>query len=183
MYIVLGIGYLILKALGKKNNPGSPPPEAWPTDYEDDTGYEGQRTPGQATQPASLEELLERFDEAKQRAQRRAQEKTEAIESPEPQASQQPMYRNLEQEAAQRIKHAEEQRQLQDILSAQERVKQQEREFYQQVKSGSKLGNIESRKSKFKRKSDSRSKYKNLLIKRGGLKQAVVMKEILDRKY
>ena len=96
--------------------------------------------------------------------------------------SSQPAYRNLEQEAANRVREAEEQRQQQENLRISERIRQQKLELEQNLKKPVKKFN--SKKARVQNKtSTSRQSFRKLISQPGGLKQAVVMKEILERKY
>lgn len=176
IYIVLGIGYLILKNLGKnKSTPGEQAPYA---ENEEPTYAPPQTRTG--NQPLSLEELLERFDQAKQRAKARATEKLETIEPPaQAKKPTQPVYQNLEEEARQRIESAEYKKQLQEVVPGYARSG----ELTTTISTSSRVKG--ARPSYRSRRTKARpARFPATMLKNPrGLRQAMVLKEILDRKY
>ena len=160
IYIVLGVGYLLLKGLGKANKkqPNTtstpPPPVSQPS---------SRPQAGQPQQPASLEELLERFNQAKERNKPGAPAQASAPKPPVKRKPE-PTYRNLEEEA------------LQKLASNPYAVNIP-------LTSNTDTGSVRRNRDKRKERRTTTGSIAKLLNSKKGLKQAILMKEILDRKY
>lgn len=188
IYIVFGILYLIFGALKKLRKGGQAPDRPIAPYAEED-----EETVFQEHEPTSLEELLERYDEAAIRAKRKAADKVESMQEQVddefiPVAPQQPVIRNMEEEAMQQMQETERLKTLQEDLSAKARVEMQQRQVDAKLKPGRKRA--KPRVVRTRTKSYVRHKHPALLLEqlqavtrsRRGMQQAVVLSEILNRK-
>lgn len=201
IYIIFGIIYLIFGALKKRRqeqNTGTPP-----LFDEDETEVMGRRRaedvfqdhrPADHREPGSLEELLDRYEEAAQRAKQRAAGKIETVQEQVdeefiPVASNEPTIRNMEAEALEQMQRTEKLKALQEELPAKARVEV----FKQQQQQEQRPAQI---KVKRKRKDKRFLPYENdntaprrlqqlrkALGTKQGLQQAVMLSEILNRKH
>jgi hypothetical protein len=191
IYVVFGIIYLILGALKKRrqSQQGQPPqgPLAPYAEEEPEAVFDERQK-----EPSSLEELLERYEDAANRAKRRAAEKVETMQEQadyefEPVVWDQPVYENLEAEALKQMEETERLKSMQEELPAAARTEIQERELHAEIKPTKKA------KSRFRTKSGGRRTARDLnpllekinktASSRKGMQQAMVLSEIFNRKH
>ena len=197
VYIIFGIIYIIFSVLKKRNKgPESGTPPLF--DDEDMRGGDPYRQEDPANRPpASLEELLDRYDHAKQRAKERAADKMETMQEQVddefiPVAPKQPVIRNMEQEALEQMERTERLKTLQEELPAKARA-----ELLQREKPAVKPAQLKKRVVENKRLKERERRFKpyekqqqtpvanqlrTLLSTRQGMRQAVLLSEILNRK-
>lgn len=202
IYIVFGIIYLIFGAL-KKRRQG---PEAGPPPlFDEEEVPQRRRAAAPApddeyeSEPGSLEELLERYDQAAQRAQRRSEEKIESMQEQVddefiPVAPNEPTIRNMEQEALEQMQRTEYLKSVQEELPAKARaeVLSKEPPAFTSPKPKKRLGRKKERQRISKFKFSDHKKKKPLttadkiraqLSNREGFKQAFILTEVINRKH
>ncbi|AHM60001.1 hypothetical protein D770_08690 [Flammeovirgaceae bacterium 311] len=197
IYIIFGIIYLIFGALKKrrKEQSGTPPifddepemrqPDAPRAPHHQETG--------------SLEELLERYDQAAQRAKNRASEKVGKMQEQVddefiPVASNEPVIRNMEAEALEQMQQTEHLKSLQESIPAKARAEMFSRAQAEALKPKTKTkkrtksrGRDTERRFKAystkKAQAPLAAQLRKLAHSRQGMKQAVLMAEILNPKH
>jgi hypothetical protein len=187
IYVVFGIIYLILGALKKRRKgqqaqgPLAPYAEEEPEVVFDERHRE----------PSSLEELLERYEDAANRAKRKAAEKVETMQEQadyefEPVVWDQPVYENLEAEAVQQMEETERLKSLQESLPAAARTEIQEQQLHAEIKPRRKQSRSRT-KSGGRRTEHDRNplleKINKTVSSRKGMQQAMVLSEIFNRKH
>jgi hypothetical protein len=198
IYIIFGIIYLIFGALKKrrKEQTGTPPL----FDDEPEVNHrEAPRVP-QHQEPGSLEELLERYDQAAQRAKRRASEKVETMQEQVddefiPVAPRQPEIRNMEAEALEQMQRTEYLKSIQESIPAKARAEILDRTRTEALKpkavkrSTNKRIKAKGTERRFKAYDKKRTQVpvalqlRKLAHSKQGMKQAILMSEILTPKY
>lgn len=207
IYIIFGIIYLIFGALKKRRqNQHKTPPLFEDEEQEVLTSERAERhreveaVPRDQREPGSIEELLERYEEAANRAKRRAASKAEPMKEQtqaelEPAVKNQPVYQNLEAEALEQMQRTEHLKSIQESLPAKARAEVLSKQpsaieapsrlapSRLQTQGGSPRKKKLQRKSHIARPMTPAQHIGNLLRTRNGLKQAVVLTEILNRKH
>ncbi len=201
IYIIFGIIYLIFGALKKRRKGTTGPPPLFEDDETEVTrpGAPERRPQQTAThderEPGSLEELLERYEEAANRAKRRASQKAEPmLEQAEaefsPAAPEQPVYRNLEADALEQMQRTEHLKSLQESLPAKARAEvlsqepaafESPKRVKEQERGPRKIQRV--RTNRPTRVSPPAQQIKNLLHSKKGLRQAMILTEVLNRKH
>ncbi|WP_224997977.1 hypothetical protein [Cesiribacter sp. SM1] len=198
IYIIFGIIYLIFGALKKrrKEQTGTPPI----FDEEPEVDHrEAPRVPHHQ-EAGSLEELLERYDQAAQRAKRRASEKVETMQEQVddefiPVAPRQPVIKNMEAEALEQMQRTEHLKSLQESLPAKDRAEILDRTRSEAIKP--RVARPKAKKKVKAKASERRFKpydtrkaplplsqqLRKLAHSRQGMKQAILMAEILNPKH
>lgn len=195
IYIIFGIIYLIFGALKKrrKEQMGTPPI------FDDEAEMRQPDAPrGPHHQEAgSLEELLERYDQAAQRAKKRASEKVGKMQEQVddefiPVASNEPVIRNMEAEALEQMQRTEHLKSLQESIPAKDRAEMFDRaqaEALRPKPKGKKRPKAKVTERRFKAYSTRKTQaplaqqLRRQAHSRQGMKQAVLMAEILNPKY
>ena len=201
IYIIFGIIYLIFGALKKRRNEqntGTPPlfdeedPEVMRRRRAEDV-FQDHR-PADHREPGSLEELLDRYEEAAQRAKQRAAGKVETVQEQVddefiPVAPNEPTIRNMEAEALEQMQRTERLKALQEELPAKARVdvlKQQQQQEQQPVQIRSKRKRKDKRFLPYEIDNTAPPRLEQLrkaLSTKQGLQQAVLLAEIFNRKH
>ena len=197
IYIVFGIIYIIFGALKKrrKEQTGTPP-----LFDEEEAEIERSAPRGPHHQEAgSLEELLDRYDEAAQRAKRRAAEKVETVQEQVddefiPVAPRQPVIRNMEAEALEQMQRTEQLKSMQESLPAKDRAElfQQQQSIQGKTRARPRKREVVKEKAKDRRFQPYEKKkshatlaeqIKAMTHSRQGMRQAVILNEILNPKH
>jgi hypothetical protein len=196
IYIVFGIIYLIFGAL-KKRRKG--PDVGTPPLFEEEEVQQRRRHMEQpqadVSEPGSLEELLERYDQAARRAKSRSAEKTETMMEQVddefiPVSSNEPTIRNLEQEALEQLQRTEYLKSVQEELPAKARAEVLAREpaAFTSGKPKKRVGKRKESQRRLKpydRKKQPvmSDRIRTLLSSPQGFRQAIILTEVLNRKH
>ncbi len=199
IYIVFGIIYLIFNVLKKR---GKGADTSTPPLFEEEEMNQRRRhvevepVDMDESEPGSLEELLERYDQAAQRAKRRSAEKVETMQQQAddefiPVSSNEPTIRNLEQEALEQMQRTEYLKSIQETLPAKARAEILSKEppaFTSEIPKKRRVKQrADQRRSrpydKKKQQLPTNFHIRAMLSTRKGLQQAVILSEVLNRKH
>lgn len=197
IYIVFGIIYLIFSVLKKRRKgPEMGPPPLFEEDEVEQRRRHAETSPMDEAEPGSLEELLERYDQAAQRAKRRSSEKVETMQEQVdeefvPVAPKEPTIRNLEQEALEQMQRTDYLKTMQEELPAKARAqvlaKEPEAFATRRPKKRAVKRNMNEGRSKpyfeQRRQLPMAQKVRNILNSPQGIRQAIILSEVLNRKH
>lgn len=198
IYVIFGIIYVIFGALKKRRKEQTDRTPPLFDEEEMTPSRPARQVPEQrsmeeyeesSAQPGSLEELLERYDQAARRAKGRAAEKLETVQEQVdeefiPVAPRQPVIKNMEAEALEQMQRTERLKALQEDLTAKDRVEILKKQPHLEIKP-----KRTKEKAHFKpyekktRETPILDQVRQMAKSRRGMQKAVILTEILNRKH